>query len=66
MIGVLIVAPMEALSAGPQKVSIQEAMPLIEIDGAGLQPHLESFMYEVLEAMQKKASEEGAKFLLGL
>ena len=38
---------------------------VIQIDGAGLQPHLEAFMYEVLEAIQVRATEEGASFLLG-
>lgn len=38
----------------------------ITIDGAGLQPHLESFMFEILKAIQIKASDEGAEFLLGI
>lgn len=66
MIGVLSAAPMTALLAGPQKVSVQEVMPLIEINGADLQLHLESFMYEVLAEIQVRASEEGAEFLLGV
>ncbi len=39
---------------------------LITIDGAGLQPHLESFMFEILKAVQVKANAEGAEFLLGI
>lgn len=39
---------------------------LITIDGAGLQPHLEGFMWEILEAIQIRATSEGAEFLLGI
>ena len=39
---------------------------LITINGEGLQPHLEAFMWEILEAIQIRASEEGAEYLLGV
>lgn len=39
---------------------------MIQIDGAGLQPHLEAFMFEILAAIQIRASAEGAQFLTGL
>lgn len=39
---------------------------LIQIDGAGLQPHLESFMFEILRAIQVRAHAEGQEFLLGV
>lgn len=39
---------------------------MITIDGAGLQPHLEAFMFEILSAIQIRANEEGAKFLVGI
>lgn len=47
----------KALSAGSS---------LITIDGKGLQPHLEAFMFEVLAAIQVKANAEGMKLLVGL
>jgi len=39
---------------------------MIEIDGKGLQPHLEAFMFEILAAIQVKANAEGMKFLVGV
>lgn len=39
---------------------------LIKIDGAGLEPHLEAFMFEILNAVQVRANAEGQEFLLGL
>jgi len=38
---------------------------LIKIDGAGLQPHLEAFMWEILKAIQVKVNKDGLKMLLG-
>lgn len=38
---------------------------LINIDGAGLQPHLEAFMFEILEAIQVRVNAEGYNLLLG-
>jgi len=39
---------------------------LIQIDGAGLQPHLEAFMWEILSAVQVRVNEEGHAMLFGL
>ena len=39
---------------------------LIQIDGAGLQPHLEAFMWEVLAAIQTRVNEEGHAMLFGI
>ena len=38
---------------------------LIKIDGAGLKPHLEAFMWEILKAIQVKVNKDGLKLLLG-
>ena len=38
---------------------------MIQIDGQGLQPHLEAFMWEVLAAIQVRVNEEGMDMLLG-
>lgn len=39
---------------------------MIKIDGAGLAPHLEAFMWEVLQAIQVKVNKDGLKLLLGV
>jgi hypothetical protein len=39
---------------------------LIRIDGAGLQPHLEAFMFEILEAIQVRVNAQGFNLLLGV
>ena len=39
---------------------------LIKIDGSGLAPHLEAFMWEVLKAVQVKVNKDGLKLLLGV
>jgi TP901 family phage tail tape measure protein len=39
---------------------------LINVDGAGLQPHLEAFMFEILEAIQVRVNAQGYNLLLGL
>lgn len=38
---------------------------VIQIQAEGLQPHLEAFMWEILSAIQIRATQEGAYFLLG-
>jgi len=38
---------------------------MITIKGDGLQPHLEAFMWEILEALQVRVNADGAEFLLG-
>ena len=37
----------------------------IQIDGAGLQPHLEAFMWEILQSIQTRVNAEGYDMLLG-
>lgn len=39
---------------------------LIKVDGAGLQPHLEAIMFEILRAIQVRVNAEGEEMLLGL
>lgn len=39
---------------------------IITVDGAGLQPHLEAFMWEILSAIQVRVNEEYSEFLLGI
>ncbi|MFA5286292.1 MAG: phage tail tape measure protein, partial [Smithellaceae bacterium] len=46
--------------------AMQRGDAMIQIDGAGLQPHLEAFMFEILAAIQVKANAEGQKFLVGI
>lgn len=46
--------------------AMQRGDALIQIDGTGLQPHLEAFMFEILSAIQVRATAEGQKFLVGL
>ena len=38
---------------------------LIKIDGAGLKPHLEAFMWEILRTIQTRVNRDGLKLLLG-
>jgi TP901 family phage tail tape measure protein len=38
---------------------------LIKIEGAGLQPHLEAFMWEILKAIQTKVNQDGLEMLVG-
>lgn len=40
--------------------------PVITVSGDGLKPHLEAFMWEILEAVQVRVNEEQANFLLGV
>jgi hypothetical protein len=46
--------------------AMESGEALIQIDGAGLQPHLEAFMWEVLGAIQTRVNEEGHAMLFGL
>lgn len=39
---------------------------LIQVDGSGLQPHLEAFMFEILREIQVRVNAEGEEMLLGL
>lgn len=57
-------AEIDAIRARTEAMQRGDAM--IKIDGAGLQPHLEAFMFEVLAAIQIRANAEGQKFLVGI
>lgn len=46
--------------------ALERGDSMITIDGAGLQPHLEAFMWEILKAIQVRANAEGSEFLLGI
>jgi TP901 family phage tail tape measure protein len=46
--------------------ALERGDSMITIDGAGLQPHLEAFMWEILKAIQVRANAEGTEFLLGI
>jgi hypothetical protein len=48
-----------------QTDALQQGDGLIKIDGAGLKPHLEAFMWEILQAIQVKVNKDGLKMLLG-
>jgi len=39
---------------------------LLTVDGAGLQPHLEAFMWEILRTIQVRVNEDGLDMLLGV
>ncbi|MEM1143985.1 MAG: phage tail tape measure protein [Pseudomonadota bacterium] len=39
---------------------------LIRVDGAGLQPHLEAFMWEILSAIRVRVNQDGNELLLGI
>jgi hypothetical protein len=60
----LVEAQVNNLEARTQAMRNGQAM--IQIDGAGLQPHLEAFMFEILGAIQMRANAEGAQFLVGI
>jgi tape measure domain-containing protein len=62
--GELIKAQINALQARTERLS--SGNPLIEIDGAGLQPHLEAFMWEILRTIQTRVNEDGLQLLLGM
>ena len=48
-----------------QTDAISKGDALIKIDGAGLQPHLEAFMWEILRTVQTRVNQDGLKLLLG-
>jgi tape measure domain-containing protein len=49
-----------------QTRAVDQGDALIKIEGDGLQPHLEAFMWEVLKAIQVRVNQDGLKFLLGV
>lgn len=57
-------AQIEAMRAQTERFASGGA--LIEIDGAGLQPHLEAFMWEILRTVQTRVNQEGLSLLLGV
>jgi TP901 family phage tail tape measure protein len=48
-----------------QADALRNGGALITIDGAGLQPHLEAFMFEILEKLQVRVNADGLDMLLG-
>lgn len=52
------------LRAQTERLSRGDA--LIEVDGAGLQPHLEAFMFEILRTIQTRVNADGLDMLLGV
>lgn len=46
--------------------ALQNGDALIKIDGAGLKPHLEAFMWEILRAIQTRVNRDGLRMLVGV
>lgn len=57
-------AQIENMRAQTQRLSSGDA--LIKIDGAGLQPQLEAFMWEILRTIQVRVNRDGLPLLLGV
>lgn len=57
-------ATIEEMRARTQ--SLINGDPLITINGDGLQPHLEAFMWEILKTIQTRVNADGLKLLLGV
>jgi len=57
-------AQIEYLRAQTRALSGGDA--LVRVDGSGLKPHLEAFMYEILKAIQVRVNADGLKMLLGV
>ncbi len=47
-------------------MAMSQGESIVNIDGTGLKPHLEAFMWEILEAIQVRVNEEYGEFLLGI
>lgn len=60
----LIEAQIEQLRAQTRALESDDA--LIQVDGSGLQPHLEAFMWEILKSIQTRVNQDGLQLLLGL
>lgn len=56
-------AQIEYMEAQTQR--LKDGNALIEIDGSGLQPHLEAFMWEILRAIQVRVNADGLDLLVG-
>lgn len=48
-----------------QTRALEKGDSIIKVDGAGLQPHLEAFMWEILRAIQVRVNQDGLQLLLG-
>lgn len=46
--------------------AMQSGQAMITINGQGLQPQLEAFMFEIIKAIQVRANAEGAQYLVGI
>jgi len=60
----LTAAQIEHMRAQTQ--ALIQGNPLIKVDGTGLQPHLEAFMWEILKSIQTRVNQDGLKMLLGV
>ena len=60
----LIDAQVEELKARSQ--ALRSGQSLITIDGGGLQPELEAFMFRILQAVQMRANSQASALLLGI
>lgn len=60
----LVEAQVEQLRA--QTRAVERGDSVIKVDGAGLQPHLEAFMFEILRQIQVRVNADGLKLLLGV
>jgi TP901 family phage tail tape measure protein len=60
----LVQAQIDQIQAKTRAMENGDAM--ITVNGDGLQPHLESFMWEILKAIQVQASADMQEFLLGV
>jgi tape measure domain-containing protein len=49
-----------------QTQALEKGDSIIKIDGAGLQPHLEAFMWEILRTIQVRVNQDGLGLLLGV
>lgn len=45
--------------------AMENGQAMIQIDGAGLQPHLEGFMWEILRTLQTRVNQDGLEMLVG-
>lgn len=48
-----------------QTNALNSGQGLIKISGDGLEPHLNAFMWEILQAIQVRVNADGLKMLLG-
>lgn len=46
-------------------LAFNQGTALIKVEGAGLQPHLEAFMWEILKQIQTRVSQDGLDMILG-